>query len=111
MQETDYGSIGNRIRQARKEKSWSQKTLAEKCGISPSFMGHIERGSRIMSLDTFVNLCEALGADADELLWGIPRPTDSSLVDMWERTRSREGDGYTLYTKIMKSVAEIMSEV
>ena len=41
MREADYECIGERIRKARKEKNWSQKMLAEKCGISISFMGHI----------------------------------------------------------------------
>lgn len=110
MRELDYNRIGQRIRQARKAKSWSQGTLAEKCGISMSFMGHIERGTRIMSMDTFAAICEALGAKADELLWGIPEPTDASLLDMWKQSKSKDADSFTMYTKIMKSVAEIISE-
>lgn len=44
MRELDYGKMGMRIRQVRKAKGWSQEKLAEKCGISMSFLGHIERG-------------------------------------------------------------------
>ena len=69
MRELDYGKMGNRIRQIRKVREWSQDELAKKCGISMSFLGHIERGTRIMSLDTFVNICAALETGADELLW------------------------------------------
>ncbi len=64
MRELDYGKMGMRIRQLRKTKGWSQEELAKKCGISMSFLGHIERGSRIMSLETFVNICGALEAGA-----------------------------------------------
>ena len=46
MRELDYGRMGMRIRQVRKTKGWSQEELAKKVGISMSFMGHIERGSR-----------------------------------------------------------------
>ena len=53
MRELDYGKMGMRIRQVRKAKGWSQSELAAKCGISMSFLGHIERGSRIMSMETF----------------------------------------------------------
>ncbi len=109
MRELDYSRIGQRIRQARKARGWSQGVLAKKCGISVSFMGHIERGTRIMSMDTFAAICEALGARADELLWGVPEPTDSNLLDMWDQSRSKDADSYTMYTKIMKSVADIMS--
>ncbi len=71
MQELDYVKIGERIRQVRKAKGWSQETLAAKCGISLNFMGKIERGNRRMSLDTFAGLCMELETDADALLWGI----------------------------------------
>lgn len=110
MQEIDYSKIGMRIRQGRKTKGWSQDELARKCGISMSFMGHIERGTRIMSLDTFVSICVALGADADELLWGIAHPSDKRLADMWGRPERKDADSYSTYVRIMKSVAEIMNE-
>ena len=110
MQEIDYTKIGTRIRLARKTKGWSQGELAKQCGISMSFLGHIERGTRIMSLDTFVNICVALGADADELLWGIAHPSDTRLVDVWGRTERKDMDNYSMYIRIMKSVAEIMNE-
>lgn len=109
MRELDYYKIGQRIRQARKAKGWSQGVLAEKCQISMSFIGHIERGTRIMSLDTFVSICGVLETGADELLWGIPSPTDASLLGMWGRQETKDGDHYMLYSKIMKSVAEIMN--
>lgn len=108
MRELDYVRIGQRIRQVRKTKEWSQGTLAGKCNISTSFMGHIERGTRIMSIDTFAAVCSALGVKADELLWGIPEPTEAGLSGMWEQTESKDSDSFTMYAKIMKSVAEIM---
>ena len=59
-----------RIRQVRKARGWSQDELAKKCGISMSFLGHIERGTRKMSIETFVSLCRELDTDADVLIWG-----------------------------------------
>ena len=76
MRKLDYTKMGMRIRQTRKAKGWTQHMLAKEAGISMSFLGHIERGSRIMSLDTFAGICCALGASADELLWGVARPSD-----------------------------------
>lgn len=126
MRELDYGKIGMRIRQVRKVKGWSQSELAKKCGVSMSFLGHIERGTRIMSMETFASICEALDAGADELLWGVTGPSDA-VLDMWnlldkERDKyvktdrkkenepdSRTNDSYAMYIRIMKSVAEIMN--
>lgn len=120
MKELDYAKMGMRIRQVRKAKGWSQDTLAKKCGICMSFLGHIERGSRIMSLETFVNICTALDAGADELLWGVAHPSDA-VLDMWNTSSAPESaapkagekgaDSYATYIRIMKSVAEIMNGV
>ena len=120
MRELDYGKMGMRICQVRKAKGWSQNELAEKCGISMSFLGHIERGTRIMSLETFVNICMALEADADELLWGVPHPSDA-VLELWDasdqkqkqkkiKNKEKQSDSYAMYVRIMKSVAEIMNE-
>lgn len=113
MKELDYARIGMRIRQVRKAKGWSQDELAHKCSISMSFLGHIERGTRIMSLETFVSICRELEADADELLWGEVHPSDT-VLDLWEATEKgsseKSADSYSMYIRIMKSVAEIMNE-
>ena len=126
MRELDYGKMGMRIRQVRKARGWSQNELAEKCGISMSFLGHIERGTRIMSMETFVNICTALDAGADELLWGVASVSDA-VLDMWNlpvkiknkknsggemknNPDNRKSDSYARYVRIMKSVAEIMNE-
>ena len=115
MQELDYKGIGMRIRAARKSKGWSQDEAASRCGISLSFMGHIERGTRCMSLETFASLCDILGVGADELLWGIVHPSQS-VLEMWslpEKKKKKDSvrtDNYAMYVKIMRSVAEIMNE-
>lgn len=117
MKELDYGKMGMRIRQVRKAKGWSQDELAKKCGISMSFLGHIERGTRIMSMETFVSICLALDVNADGLLWGVPHPSEA-VLDMWKAPKQvaegefkkKESDSYSMYIRIMKSVAEIMNQ-
>ncbi len=117
MKELNYSKMGMRIRQVRKVKGWSQEELAKKCGISMSFLGHIERGTRIMSLETFVSICLALDANADELLWGVAHPSDA-VLEMWkapvnkteDASSRQDADSYSMYIRIMKSVAEIMNE-
>ncbi len=129
MYELDYAKMGARIRQFRKAKGWSQGKLAKKCGISLNFMGNIERGTRRMSMDTFAGLCNALGTDADTLLFGIAKHAETPVRRMWgqagmqdgEEPKEAEGrkrDGmdaagkedetYAIYVQIMKSVADIL---
>lgn len=63
-----YAEIGRRIREERVKQHYTQETLAEAAEISLSFMGHIERGTRKMSLETFEKICKALHCSADKLL-------------------------------------------
>lgn len=62
-----YKYIGKRIRSKRIAQGFTQEQIAEAAKISPSYYGHIERGTRKMSLKTFFQIAEALGCSADEL--------------------------------------------
>ena len=64
----NYQDLGLRVRDARKAKHLTQEQLAEKVGISSSFMGHIERGTRIASIDTLVSVCNVLSVSPCLLL-------------------------------------------
>ena len=66
----DYEAMGARIRALRKRNGLTQAQLAEAVHISTSFMGHIERGTRIASLDTLVRLSQVLDASLDVLVTG-----------------------------------------
>jgi len=63
-----YQGLGKRIRQQRTLARMTQEKLAEEAGISLSFLGHIERGTRKASLDTLVKICNALKVSPQLLL-------------------------------------------
>lgn len=64
----DSKSIGRRIKEKRVSKSWSQETLAEKVGITPVYLGMIERGEKTPKMETFVKIANCLESTSDELL-------------------------------------------
>lgn len=64
----DYIALGRRIRHYRHCRGLTQQRLAEMVEISPSFMGHIERGARTASLETVIRLCRALQVTPNDLL-------------------------------------------
>ena len=66
----DYVDLGKRVRARRTELNWTQERLAQEIGVSTSFIGHIERGSRKASIDTLVQLANAMEISTDELLEG-----------------------------------------
>ena len=45
----------------------TQEKLAELAGISPSFVGHIERGEKKASLETMVHIAAVLNTTTDYL--------------------------------------------
>ncbi|MBQ4551784.1 MAG: helix-turn-helix transcriptional regulator [Clostridia bacterium] len=64
----DYVSIGKQFRQQRKNLNLTQGIVAHIAGLSLSYYGHIERGARIPSLETFVKIVDVLGLSADQVL-------------------------------------------
>lgn len=60
--------LGRRIRTLRKERHQTLESLAEAAGIGLVYLGEIERGIKMPSLKTFVNLVNALNVSADELI-------------------------------------------
>ena len=66
--EIDYISLGQKIRAERQKNNLSQDQLAELCEISTSYLGHIERGSRKMSLETLITVANVLNISLDYLL-------------------------------------------
>ena len=68
--ELNYAEVGGRVRDLRRARHLTQEALAEQCNISSPFLGHIERGTRKMSLETLAALSRTLHVPADELLFG-----------------------------------------
>ena len=64
----DYKNIGARIRAVRTEKKITQEQLAEAVGVGTSHISHIETGSGKASLETIIQIINALDCSADELL-------------------------------------------
>ena len=74
----DYIALGIRIKKMRQQKKLTQEQLAEQAGISAAFIGHIERGTRIASLDTLVAICNTLETSPEYLLCDSLVPTAGS---------------------------------
>lgn len=66
----DYTTIGSRIREFRKRRNWTQAQLAEKSGIEPSNISHIERAATKLSLPTLISIANTLEVTLDELVYG-----------------------------------------
>ncbi len=62
--------VGERIKKRRAELGWTQDQLAQKAGISKSFLSDLENGKRSVSAHNLLDLARALGVSLDFLMTG-----------------------------------------
>lgn len=72
--------VGARIRELRKAKGLSQEDLAEMIDSSNSYVGHVERGERNVTLHTLDKIAQALKVEVKELLAYQGMPIDQRLL-------------------------------
>lgn len=73
--------LGKRIRERRKGQKMTLEKLSEKADISLVYLGEIERGIKMPSLNTFIKLVNALNISADELIYDETRSGKYYLSD------------------------------
>ncbi len=64
-------AFGDRVRSARSAKGYSQEHLAELSGVHRTYIGHVENGRVMPSLDTVAMISNALGTTMSDLLAGL----------------------------------------
>ena len=63
--------LGNRIRELRTKKGWSQEAFADECGINRSHMGEVERGETNVTFSTLYHISQTLEVTVSSLFQGI----------------------------------------
>ena len=81
MEEQELKDIlGKNIKYFRSLKRLSQADLADKAGISVTFLSNIERGNNFPLAGTLCNLAKTLDVEVFELFKGKLVPSDSKEV-------------------------------
>lgn len=83
------GTIGANIRRFRNAKGLRQEDLAEKAGLTPNYIGMIERGEKTPSLETFITIVNAIGVSADMVLTDVLESGYSVRASMLEDKLSK----------------------
>lgn len=63
-------TVGERVKNRRHELGLSQDALAEKAGISKSFLSDLENNRRSIGAETLLDLGRAMGVSLDYLMTG-----------------------------------------
>lgn len=67
MNENFYIQFGNKIKSLRKKRNLTQQELADKVGKGLNFIGKIEVAFSKPSLDTLIDIAEALEVSVSDL--------------------------------------------
>jgi transcriptional regulator with XRE-family HTH domain len=64
-------ALGERVRQLRLKRGYSQEAFADHCGVHRTFMGTIERGETNISFQNLARIASGLNVTLSRLLSGI----------------------------------------
>ena len=61
--------LGSKVRQLRRDRGWTQAEVAEKLGISASYMNLIEHDQRPLTAALLLKSAQVFNVDLDALPW------------------------------------------
>jgi transcriptional regulator with XRE-family HTH domain len=108
--EIDYVALGSRIRTARDKAEMTQAYLAEVCDLSTSHIGHIERGSRILSVDVLYKIAVALHVSIDYLLLDSAPKDDNALTNITAILRTKDKRKVRTFITAVRALADKIDE-
>ena len=101
--------IGEKIKEYRLKKKFSQSDLAKKIGVSNTSVSEYERGNVNVDADTLFQIAAILDVKVDDFF--PARKTESSPIDLMDEFRSINLDANSLLMfKSMFEKASSMSE-
>jgi transcriptional regulator with XRE-family HTH domain len=74
-------TIGKRIREERLKKGYTQQEVADKAKICVMYLSEIERGIKMPSLNSFIQILEGLEVSADYILRGEVNSGQAYIYD------------------------------
>ncbi len=109
--EIDYKAMGGRIRAARKKRGITQDRLGEICGISTAHIGHIERGTRIPSVDTLFRISSELEISLDHLFFDSQNGYENILKSISAQLAGKDGEKVKIFLSTVKALADKIDEL
>ena len=103
----DYTIIGQRIRQARLAKNYTQDELSEILDVSIAFLSRVERGHSHLNLNRLTQVCELLDVSEGYILSGSSENSESYLEEDFKKLLEKcSPEKQKLIYNIAKTIAE-----
>lgn len=102
----DFVAMGQKIRKRRLELNYTQEHLAELTGLTPNYIGAIERDTSKCSLETLTVIAKVLNLDTDFLLFDIK---DQNINYVMSKNLEKLPESKRqLYIELCDSIAKIL---
>jgi transcriptional regulator with XRE-family HTH domain len=72
--------FGEIVRRFRKEYDWTQEDLADRAGLTTTYVGQVERGDKVPSLTVVLKLAHALEVLPAVLMGSF---TEVVMLELW----------------------------
>ena len=106
----DGMTLGEKIRQLRKEKGFSQNLLEKRSGVNAKLLSKYETGRIIPTADTLKKIAEGLAISADYLLFdnvpknGLSPLKDLELFDMFKEVEDMNPENKSMIKNLISAV-------
>ena len=91
--ERGYPPPGDVLRRLRTQRGWSLRDVAERSGLSASFLGAVERGESDIALERLARLARIFDHDVGSFLGYSSRQAHPRFLDESDRVRVDRGAG------------------
>lgn len=107
----DYAIIGQRIKQARLAKNYTQEDLAEMIDISVAFLSRVERGNSHINLKRLNQICGLLDVSEGYILNGASSNSSHYLnKEFAELIKGCSPEKQKLIYNVAKAISETENE-
>ena len=89
----------------------TQAQLGEACSLSTAHIGHIERGTRTLSVDALVQVSDALGVSVDYLLTGVVPEDIQPISYLQSAVRNASPDKAKTFLRVVRALADKIDDL
>ncbi len=101
-------ALGQRIKQLRKQKAWTQKELANRIEASPAQLNKYESGQNTPPIDRLILLAEVLDTSVDHLVGGHHNATppiyNTRLIQRFQTIEAFDRDERELVIQLLDAM-------
>jgi transcriptional regulator with XRE-family HTH domain len=101
--------IGERIRQLRKEKGFSQERLGYESELHCTHIGSIERGQKNWSIDTLIKVAKGLNVEVADLFTFVMPTADAKKMkkSLVEEINASSPEAIKILSDLLKSLKSL----